>query len=63
MANQLQRHRYINKKKEIQKEKGDIDQNLLQQKQENKSKTKQTQKKKKKTTKGKQRETRTTSSP
>jgi hypothetical protein len=63
MANQLQRHRYINKKKEIQKEKGDIDQNLLQQKQENKSKTKQTKKKKKKTTKGKQRETRTTSSP
>ena len=62
MANQLQRHRYINKKKEIQKEKGDIDQNLLQQKQENKSKTKQTNKKKK-TTKGKQRETRTTSSP
>jgi hypothetical protein len=46
MANQLQSHRYINKKIEIQKEKGDINQNLLQQKQENKSKTKQTKEKK-----------------
>jgi hypothetical protein len=60
MANQLQSHRYINKKIEIQKEKGDINQNLLQQKQEKKSKIKQ--RKEKKGQKEKQKGTQTTSS-
>jgi hypothetical protein len=54
MANQLQHHRYINKKQEIQKEELGLN--------KNKSKTKQKIKRKKKT-KGKQRGTRTTSSP